>query len=75
MSCGNQKSTNLEKSTNEADSIETVVEDILDDTMDVVTRGASESQGFGRCSKCYCKKFEGRGETCRNCGHAYKKHY
>lgn len=34
-----------------------------------------ESEGFGRCSKCNCKAFEGRGETCRNCGHAYNKHY
>lgn len=33
------------------------------------------SQGFGRCSKCYCKSFEGRGDTCRNCGHAYRLHY
>lgn len=37
----------------------------------------AEAEGFGRCfvSGCYCKNFEGRGETCRNCGHAYKKHY
>lgn len=36
-----------------------------------------EREGFGRCLKsgCNCKEFEGRGETCRNCGHAYKKHY
>lgn len=36
-----------------------------------------ESEGFGRCLKsgCHCKEFEGRGETCRNCGHAYNKHY
>lgn len=36
-----------------------------------------ESEGFGRCLKsgCHCKSFEGRGETCRNCGHAYSKHY
>lgn len=33
------------------------------------------AQGFGRCSKCSCKSFEGRGQTCRNCGHAYKAHY
>lgn len=43
----------------------------------VVARAAGESQGFGRClqSGCHCKEFEGRGQTCRNCGHAYKKHY
>lgn len=33
------------------------------------------AQGFMRCSKCYCNKFEGRGQTCRNCGHAFKAHY
>lgn len=40
-----------------------------------VSRG--EGEGFGRCSVsgCHCKEFEGRGQTCRNCGHAYKKHY
>lgn len=36
-----------------------------------------KSEGFGRCleSGCYCKEFKGRGQTCRNCGHAYKRHY
>lgn len=36
-----------------------------------------EREGFGRCLKsgCHCKDFEGRGETCRNCGHAFNKHY
>lgn len=43
----------------------------------IVTRGGTASEGFGRClaSGCHCKEFEGRGQTCRNCGHAYKKHY
>lgn len=41
----------------------------------IVTRGGTASEGFGRCSKCNCKEFEGRGQTCRNCGHAYKAHY
>lgn len=38
---------------------------------------STESEGFGRCSKsgCYCKAFKGRGQTCQNCGHAYKLHY
>ncbi|MBR1474600.1 MAG: hypothetical protein IJ613_03375 [Muribaculaceae bacterium] len=37
----------------------------------------AHSEGFGRCLKsgCYCKAFEGRGQTCRNCGHEYRKHY
>lgn len=41
----------------------------------IITRGGTTSEGFGRCSKCNCKEFEGRGQTCRNCGHAYKAHY
>lgn len=41
----------------------------------IVIRGGTASEGFGRCSKCNCKEFEGRGQTCRNCGHAYKAHY
>lgn len=37
----------------------------------------AEAEGFGRCSVsgCHCKEFEGRGQTCKNCGHAYSKHY
>lgn len=63
-SCGGSDSSD-DKSTNEK----------TDTT--IVTRGGSASEGFGRCSQsgCYCKAFEGRGQTCRNCGHAYKKHY
>lgn len=36
-----------------------------------------QSEGFGRCleSGCYCKAFKGRGQTCQNCGHAYRRHY
>lgn len=41
----------------------------------IVTRGGTTSEGFGRCSKCNCKEFEGRSQTCRNCGHSYKAHY
>ncbi len=41
----------------------------------IVTRGGTTSEGFGRCSKCSCKEFEGRGDVCGNCGHAYKAHY
>ena len=46
------------------------------DTSAVVTRGGSESEGFGRCweSGCHCKAFKGRGDTCGNCGHAYRQH-
>lgn len=46
-------------------------------THDCEDHSPLESDGFRRCSKsgCYCKEFEGRGETCRNCGHAYRAHY
>ena len=61
-SCGNSNSSNTEQ-----------VNSVM--VVDEVVRG--EAEGFGRClvSGCYCKEFEGRGQTCRNCGHAYKKHY
>lgn len=82
-SCGNSAKTDndtvAEKETIEAvsqveaDSCE--ADDVCNDS--IVTRGGTASEGFGRClaSGCNCKAFEGRGETCRNCGHAYKKHY
>ena len=68
LACGNSR--NQAKDNSEA----VVAEECVADSAEVV-RG--EAQGFGRClvSGCYCKEFEGRGETCRNCGHAYRKHY
>ena len=62
MACTNSKSSSCEQA---------------NDTTLVVTRGGSERGGFGRCSEngCHCKEFKGRGQTCGNCGHAYKKHY
>ncbi|MCM1139976.1 MAG: hypothetical protein NC453_15530 [Muribaculum sp.] len=78
-SCNN---TNADAATSEKDTVETVseeavLEEVVEpcDTTEAVTRGATASEGFGRCSKCACKKFEGRGDVCKNCGHAYKKHY
>lgn len=32
-------------------------------------------QGYGACSRCPCRGFEGRGEVCRNCGHNYYSHW
>ena len=48
-----------------------------EETDGVAVRSGLESQGFGRCfeSGCYCKSFKGRGYTCQNCGHAYRRHY
>lgn len=76
MACSNSKAPTTEKS--EADVIETI--EWTDSTAidsAAVTRGGSESEGFGRCfeSGCYCKAFKGRGQTCQNCGHAYRRHY
>ncbi len=50
---------------------------LVDDGMETVVCDSSESGGFGRCleSGCYCKEFKGRGQTCQNCGHSYKRHY
>lgn len=79
-SCGNSNKTNNDTVVaNETTIVETATCD--NDTTEcvendsIVTRGGTASEGFGRCSKCNCKSFEGRGETCRNCGHAYKAHY
>lgn len=78
-SCNNTKT---DANASESDTVETVseeavLEEVVEpcDTTEAVTRGATASEGFGRCSKCSCKAFEGRGDVCKNCGHAYKKHY
>jgi hypothetical protein len=33
--------------------------------------------GYGACSKCNCRGFEGNNSTCANsgCGHAYSDHW
>ena len=31
--------------------------------------------GYGRCSSCDCKAFEGSDNYCDNCGHNYSRHY
>lgn len=71
--------TNTDEQKVEAIVEEATIEDVVEpcDTTAAVTRGANAGEGFGRClaSSCNCKSFEGRGQTCRNCGHAYKKHY
>ena len=65
--------TTVEKKDAEPSTTEAQTDDASTD----VTRGGSESEGFGRCfeSGCYCKAFKGRGQTCQNCGHAYGRHY
>ena len=77
IACGNSKSPATEQVATESEEIVEKADSSAIDTTEVVTRGGSESEGFGRCSEsgCYCKEFKGRGETCRNCGHAYKRHY
>lgn len=82
VSCGNTKASNncveLEEGGILAEEVaETSLEEIVEpsDSINVISRSGSDSEGFGRCSKCACKKFEGRGDVCKNCGHAYKKHY
>ena len=74
LACGNTKAPATEQGETEAFATEEVADSSEVDTSAVVTRGGTESEGFGRCleSGCYCKSFKGRGQTCQNCGHAYK---
>lgn len=80
-SCSN---ANADAASPKEDSVEAVSESVVleeavepSSNVEAVTRGETSGEGFGRClaSGCHCKSFEGRGQTCRNCGHAYKKHY
>lgn len=77
VACGNSKAPVTEQAGSESNAIEEVEDTSVVDTSAVVTRGGTESEGFGRCgeSGCNCKAFKGRGDTCGNCGHAYRKHY
>lgn len=76
MACSNSKAPASEQT--EEEPIETVeTTDTATVDTSAVTRGEIGSEGFGRCleSGCYCKGFKGRGQTCQNCGHAYRRHY
>lgn len=82
IACGNSNTPAKEQGetvvTETVDAVDSIDADTVAlDTTATETRGDADSEGFGRClvSGCYCKEFEGRGQTCRNCGHAYKKHY
>ena len=77
MACGNSKAPATEQVATESEEIVEEADSAAIDTTEVTTRGGSESEGFGRCleSGCYCKEFMGRGQTCQNCGHAYRRHY
>ena len=77
MACGNSKAPATEQVTTESEEIIEVSDTASIDSAEVAARGDSESEGFGRCfeSGCYCKEFKGRGQTCQNCGHAYRQHY
>lgn len=82
-SCGN--ASKMDSDSTQTGEVEVTEQAIVveDDSCDaecvendsIVTRGGNASEGFGRCSKCSCKSFEGRGDVCKNCGHAYKAHY
>lgn len=81
--CGNSNKAAEDSSATEVVAVSEEVVNAEDDSTaeevvaegEVVTRGGEHSDGFGRCSKCTCKAFEGRGDNCKNCGHAYKAHY
>ena len=73
---------NAPASTADDESVDSVDIELMDEESEAdstasTTRGASDSEGFGRCAEsgCYCKEFKGRGQTCQNCGHAYRRHY
>lgn len=79
-SCGNSNKTQAGSDhTSDVDLSEATIV-VEDDSCEVdsvynnsiVARGGTASEGFGRCLQrgCNCKSFEGRGQTCRNCGHA-----
>lgn len=75
IACGNSSSSEAtQNSENQVENIIAEEDNAKVDTTEII-RG--DSEGFGRCaeSRCYCKAFKGRGQTCQNCGHAYKKHY
>lgn len=76
MACGNSKVPATEQVEGETVEAAELADTAAVDTS-VVTRGGTESEGFGRCgeSGCNCKEFKGRGDTCGNCGHAYRRHY
>ena len=65
VSCKNSKTAESQQKENDSTNVEEIIDTI------------SSTRGFGRCleSGCYCKEFKGRGQTCGNCGHAYKRHY
>lgn len=77
IACGNSKAPAPVSEEAEPVEIKETIDSVEIDTSTVVTRGGTESEGFGRCAEsgCYCKEFKGRGQTCQNCGHAYKRHY
>lgn len=82
MACGNSKApatgqVEEEQTATEVAAEQKAVDAEEADTTETATRGGTESEGFGRCAEsgCYCKEFKGRGQTCQNCGHAYRRHY
>jgi len=82
MGCGNSKApatgqVEEEQTATEVAAEQKAVDAEEADTTEAITRGGTEREGFGRCAEsgCYCKEFKGRGQTCQNCGHAYRRHY
>ena len=37
--------------------------------------GVGHFFGYGNCTSCKCKHFEGSGNICDNCSHSYARHY
>lgn len=40
----------------------------------LLTFAVGGKAGFGPCTKCECKSFEGSGSHCDDCGHTFADH-
>lgn len=56
----------------EEEDMDTVKRNRLNKSSNDVTFSGYSSCGV---SGCYCRGFEGLGNTCYNCGHGYNRHY
>lgn len=52
-------------------------ENLIATKLSMLPTNEQEVKGYGACaaSGCFCQAFEGNGQTCSNCGHAYSRHW
>ena len=77
IACGNSKAPATEQVATESEEKVEEADSAAIDIRVVATRGGSESEGLGSCGESgyNYKVVSGRGDTCGNCGHAYKRQY